>query len=207
MRISTIVPRSGRARRTLFRLERDIVEREEALHPVRDVPAGERGAADILDVLVELELGTRLLADELLAPGGVALTAQPIRLTEAQKAVIEKESGVAVRRTEQRVWRAASGELFIVDEVIGKHEYITYAAALSPEGAVRGIEIMEYRESYGYEVRNPEWRRQFVGKTSKDKLELNGDIKNIGGATLSCRHITDGVRRLLALYDVALRSK
>src|SRR5690348_656705 len=72
MRISTIVPRSGRARRTLFRLERDIVEREEALHAVRDVPAGERGAADILDVLVEIELGTRLLADELLAPGGVA---------------------------------------------------------------------------------------------------------------------------------------
>lgn len=145
-------------------------------------------------------------AQQALLPG-VALTPHPIRLTDAQKAAIEKESGVAVRNSEQRVWRAASGELFIVDQVIGKHEYITYAAALSPQGAVRGIEIMEYRESYGYEVRNPEWRRQFVGKTSKDKLELNGDIKNIGGATLSCRHITDGVRRLLALYDVALKSK
>jgi FMN-binding domain len=143
-------------------------------------------------------------AQQALLPG-VALTAMPVRLTDEQKAAIEKASGVAVRNPEQRVWRASSGEFFIVDEVIGKHEYITYAAALGSDGVVRGIEIMEYRESYGYEVRDPEWRRQFVGKKRGAPLTLDGDIKNIGGATLSCRHITDGVRRLLALYDVALK--
>ena len=143
-------------------------------------------------------------AQQALLPG-VALTPMPVRLSDEQKAAIGKVSGVAVRNAEQRVWRAASGEFFIVDEVIGKHEYITYAAALGGDGAVRGIEIMEYRESYGYEVRDPEWRRQFVGKKSGATLTLDGDIKNIGGATLSCRHITDGVKRLLALYDVALK--
>jgi hypothetical protein len=143
-------------------------------------------------------------AQQALFPG-VALTPMPVRLTDEQKAAIEKASGVAVRNPEQRVWRASSGEFFIVDEVIGKHEYITYAAALGGDGAVRGIEIMEYRESYGYEVRDPEWRRQFVGKKPGAPLILDRDIKNIGGATLSCRHITDGVTRLLALYDVALK--
>jgi Na+-translocating ferredoxin:NAD+ oxidoreductase RnfG subunit len=49
------------------------------------------------------------------------------------------------------------------------------------------------------------WRAQFVGKTSKSTLKLDSDIKNISGATLSCRHITDGVKRLLAFYEIALK--
>ncbi len=28
------------------------------------------------------------------------------------------------------------------------------------------MEILEYRESYGDEVRNPKWRAQFTGKTA-----------------------------------------
>ena len=53
---------------------------------------------------------------------------------------------------------------FIVDYVIGKHLVIDYAVALSPEGTVKQIEILNYRESYGGEIRNPDWRKQFVGK-------------------------------------------
>ncbi|HEY4639240.1 MAG TPA: FMN-binding protein [Candidatus Udaeobacter sp.] len=30
-------------------------------------------------------------------------------------------------------------------------------------------------------------------------------MKNISGATLSCRHITDGVKRLLALHEIVLK--
>ena len=37
------------------------------------------------------------------------------------------------------------------------------------------------------------------------RLNSNGDIKKISGATLSCRHITDGVKRVLASYEIALR--
>jgi Na+-translocating ferredoxin:NAD+ oxidoreductase RnfG subunit len=94
---------------------------------------------------------------------------------------------------------------FIVDEVLGKHEYITYALGLSVSGAVKQIEILDYRETYGYEVREASWREQFVGKTTQNSLKLDGDIRNISGATLSSRHITEGVRRLLATYEVALR--
>jgi len=133
------------------------------------------------------------------------MTPLPIRLTDEQKKSIEKASGVTVRNQEQQVWRAGDQGFFILDEVIGKHEYITYAVALTADGAVRGIEIMVYRESYGSEIRDESWRTQFVGKTSAAPFKLNRDIKNIGGATLSCRHITDGVKRLLAFYDVALK--
>jgi len=143
-------------------------------------------------------------AQQALLPGA-KLVAAPVQLTAAQKQAIERKCGVNVRNLEQQVWRAGDGSFFILDEVIGKHEYITYAVALNADGTVRGIEIMEYRESYGYEVRDADWRKQFVGKTSAAPLTLDKDIRNVGGATLSCRHITDGVKRLLAFYDVALK--
>ncbi|MDQ2660159.1 MAG: FMN-binding protein, partial [Verrucomicrobiota bacterium] len=136
---------------------------------------------------------------------GKSFTAMPLKLTAEQHKRIEQQSRVRLLHDDQRVWRVSGGGWFIVDEVLGKHEFITYAVGLSAEGAVRGLEIMEYRESYGGEVRNPKWRAQFDGKTNAAPLQLDADIQNISGATLSSRHIADGVRRLLALHDVALR--
>ncbi len=136
---------------------------------------------------------------------GKSFTAAPVQLTAAQRKAIEQQSRVRVRNENQRVWRVSGGGWFIVDEVIGKHEFITYALGLNADGSVRGIEIMDYRESYGGEIRDPKWRAQFAGKTNAAPLVLDKDIKNISGATLSSRHIADGVRRLLAFHDVALR--
>jgi len=44
-----------------------------------------------------------------------------------------------------------------------------------------------YRESYGGEIRNADWRKQFLGKNRTLALRLNEGITNISGATLSCR--------------------
>jgi hypothetical protein len=136
---------------------------------------------------------------------GATMTAMPVHLTDAQMTAIEKRSGVNVRNAEQQVWRVDGGGFLIVDEVVGKHEFITYALALDANGAVKGLEVMDYRESYGYEIRDPDWRTQFTGKTVSAPLKLDKDIRNIGGATLSSRHITDGVKRLLVFYDAVLR--
>lgn len=95
---------------------------------------------------------------------------------------------------------------FFVDRVVGKAELITYALALDADGAVAAIEILDYRETHGGEVRLPAWRRQFVGKTASDAVQLGRDIKGISGATLSTRHVTEGVRRLLQLHASALRA-
>jgi len=104
-----------------------------------------------------------------------------------------------------RIWKSTDGGWFIVDEVVGKHEMITYAVGLSPSGNITGIEILEYVESYGYEVAEAKWRKQFVGKNANDPIKLNQDIQNIGGATLSCKHITDGVKRVSVLYELSLK--
>ncbi len=136
---------------------------------------------------------------------GKKFAAAPVKLTTAQRSAIQKQTRVRVLHDDQQVWRVNGGGWFIVDEVVGKHDFITYAVGLNADGSVKQIEVMVYRETYGYEIRNDKWRAQFVGKTANSTLKLDDDIKNIGGATLSCRHITDGVKRLLAFYEVALR--
>lgn len=133
-----------------------------------------------------------------------------LQLSDEQRDAIEDRSGVRQRQKKQPVWRAEQdGKAlgwFIVDEVVGKHEFITYAAGLTPDGQVRGLEIMSYRETYGGQVRNADWRIHFIGKTLADPLKLDQDIPNITGATLSCRNVSNGVKRLLALQQVALSS-
>lgn len=89
------------------------------------------------------------------------------------------------------------------DEVIGKFERISFAVGFGLDGAIRQVEVLSYRESHGGEVRLPAWRRQFVGKTSASALRVGDDIANISGATLSCTHLTDGVRRITAMVAFA----
>ena len=149
------------------------------------------------------------LAQKELFPDADCFVDSAVRLSEAQRDEIKKLSGVRQREASQPVWRAEKGGTllgwFIVDEVVGKHEFITYATAVAPGGKVLGVEILAYRETYGYQVRDAKWRDQFKGKTLEDPFKLDDDITNITGATLSSRNVMNGVKRLLALAQVALK--
>jgi len=135
------------------------------------------------------------------------LIKEPIIITDDLQERMRVASSIRHPFQGDLIWKTADGGWLIVDEVVGKHEMITYAVGLSSNGSVIGIEILEYVESYGYEVAEAQWRKQFIGKTAKDPIKLNQDIQNIGGATLSCKHITDGVKRVAVLYDLALKTK
>jgi electron transport complex protein RnfG len=148
-------------------------------------------------------------AQGLLMPGADRFVEQPVHLRSEQRDAIRERAGVRQRNDTQMVWRGEhEGQFlgwFILDEVIGKHEFITYAAAISPQGSVLGIEILSYRETHGGQVREESWRANLEGKTLADPLRLGQDIPNISGATLSCRNLVDGVRRLLVLHDMVLK--
>jgi Na+-translocating ferredoxin:NAD+ oxidoreductase RnfG subunit len=142
-------------------------------------------------------------AQALMFPGA-ALTPDFRTLTDVQVAAIQRDSGVNVLSKDLKAWRASTGGWFILDRVVGKHEFITFALALDPTGAVKDVEILDYRESYGDQVRGAAWRAQFSGKRHGAPLKLGQDIRNISGATLSSKHVTDGVKRLLATYAIVL---
>jgi len=132
---------------------------------------------------------------------------EPVIVAPEAKAAIARDAGRFV--VDPKVWRvrgaAGTQGWFIVDEVVGKQELITYALALDAAGTVVALDILVYRETHGDAIRLPAWRGQFTGKRASDPVRLDTDIRNVSGATLSCRHVTEGVRRLLLLHERALR--
>ncbi|MEM7359079.1 MAG: FMN-binding protein [Pseudomonadota bacterium] len=129
----------------------------------------------------------------------------PVELSKEQMKSIRKTSKTRVRSKKINAFRNENGDWFILDQVIGKHENIDIAVGIDVAGKVRGIEVLEYRESYGYEIMNPKWRAQFHGRDASEVLKLDKQIRNISGATLSCRHITDGINRLTVTWEQVLQ--
>ena len=148
-------------------------------------------------------------ARALIFPLANEYVAKPVHLTPEQMREIDKLSGATGRSPQQQVWQALSkGKMigwFFIDQVIGKHELITYALGINADGSIRQVEVIEYLENVGSQVRYPRWRDQFVGKTVESPLRVDSDIANISGATLSAHHVTDGIRRLLFLHQSVLR--
>ena len=147
-------------------------------------------------------------AAKLMFPDAERFEPRELALDAAQLQKLDA-AGVRARSARWRVlvaWRgdAALG-VVVLDDVIGKFELISYAVGIGTDGAVKQVEILSYRESHGHEIRLPAWRKQFVGKTAASPLKLGDDIANISGATLSCSHVTDGVRRIVAVVDLARR--
>ncbi|HPA17685.1 MAG TPA: FMN-binding protein [Verrucomicrobiae bacterium] len=139
------------------------------------------------------------------APCGFAAqyldTNQALRLCFPSAASFEPRaiSGGATRCWDARGPSGLLGHAFL-DAVIGKHLLIDYMLAVDPAGKILHLEILAYRESYGGEIRGAAWRKQFQGHGPSKPPRFQKDVVNIGGATLSCRHITEGVSRLLRLF-------
>lgn len=148
-------------------------------------------------------------AQRVLFPDANTFKPQPLDLTTEQMRQVEKLAGLQARSAQWRVVAAWRGETLlgfvVLDDVVGKYELISYAVAINPDATVHQIEILTYRESHGFEIRNPAWRKQFVGKSAQSGLTIGEGIANISGATLSSAHVTDGVRRIAAVAQVALK--
>jgi Na+-translocating ferredoxin:NAD+ oxidoreductase RnfG subunit len=144
-------------------------------------------------------------AQRALFPTADAFVALPLAPTAAQLEAIAAVVGAQARHGELRAWSARRegaviGHVF-VDNVIGREDFITYAVGVDTRGTLTPVEILEYRESHGGEIRNRRWLAQFAGRSGLDELEFRTDIKNIAGATLSSEHVTNGVRWVLALWQ------
>jgi electron transport complex protein RnfG len=147
-------------------------------------------------------------AQRALFPEAQEFTTLAIAPTPAQLAVIAQKSGPQPMHRDLHAWVAKRGSEVMghvfVDEVIGRNDFITYSVGIDQRGVLLPVEILEYRESHGGEIRNARWRAQFAGRDSTEALQFRADIKNIAGATLSSEHVTAGVRRILALWQTLI---
>ncbi len=136
-------------------------------------------------------------------PEATSFKESVFQLSAEQVSAVAAATGLPARPALWRSLKAMNGDkpvgLLVLDGVIGKFELIDYAVGIGADGKIRNVEILAYRESHGYEVRLPAWCKQFVGKDKSDKLRVSEDIASISGATMSATHITDGVRRIVAV--------
>jgi Na+-translocating ferredoxin:NAD+ oxidoreductase RnfG subunit len=147
---------------------------------------------------------TRKQALERVFPKGCAVSERVISISndEAKRLgetlgipVLEQDYVFYVARHEGRVIGRA-----VVMDVIGQYRPITFVVGIHPEGSVARVDIMVYRETRGSEVRRRAFLEQYEEKSLESPLRLNNDIINITGATLSSRHVTQGVRLALMLH-------
>lgn len=152
-------------------------------------------------------LGASLCASAVVAGAPCAFSAQYLTLDEARHLCFPSATAFepeTIGEGGTRCWSAHGpagllGYAFF-DAAIGKHLLIDYMLAVDPSGEILHLEILSYRESYGGQIRNASWRKQFHGLGPSRPPRFQRDIANIGGATLSCRHVTEGVNRLLRLF-------
>jgi hypothetical protein len=178
---------------------------------------GSLGWAMVLAALtaapVQIVVATEYLsvegAQQALFPQADRFTELVLSLNAAQRAQVATLAGSQPPHRSLRAWKAMRGGELVgyvfVDEVIGREDFITYAAGIDAAGHLSALEVLAYRESHGGEIRSDAWRRQFAGRQGLGQLRVQTDIKNIAGATLSCEHVTEGARWLMALWQVALR--
>jgi Na+-translocating ferredoxin:NAD+ oxidoreductase RnfG subunit len=145
-------------------------------------------------------------AAKLIFPEADAFEARTVTLNAAQLQQLDAR-GVRARSAAWPVRVAKRGGealgYVVTDAVVGKVELIDYAVGIALDGTVKQVEILSYRESHGFEIRLAAWRKQFVGKGAGAAIKVGDDIANISGATLSCGHVTEGVRRIVAVVSAA----
>lgn len=138
-------------------------------------------------------------------PKSEKVSYRKLKLEPAEVAVLQERLGYRPGKPEYVVFVATTGShvdgYAIIDDEKGQHELITFAVKLSAAGVVERHEVMVYRESYGEEITDPRFRKQFVGKTAKDPVRAGQDIDVVTGATISSRSMAIGVRRALILVE------
>lgn len=136
-------------------------------------------------------------AQQRLAPGA-ALTPADFRLTPEQHAQLKLSYKVPSLRPAVKAWRVDSGGWLFLDQVYGRDDVVTYLVAVGDDGKVRGLEVLVCAEGY-CEVFTHEWRAKLVGATHGKWLpeEL---VPIVSGSTLSCVHVAEGVKKILAIH-------
>ena len=138
-------------------------------------------------------------AQQLMFPGAT-FTENFVTLDQNQYNAIIKDSNVNVYTRNVKAWRVSTGGWFLIDQVRGKDDWISYAVSISADGLVKQVEILECLENYDG-ITIPNWRAQFHGKKHGSSFD---DIGMISGSTLSSGQMLSGVKRLLSTLALVL---
>ncbi len=155
------------------------------------------------------EAQVRLTKDEALKLyfPGATIERKTLFLTDGQQGEIQRvakarvESKIVTYYVARALGRLA-GVAFLETQTV-RTMPATIMVIVDPDTTVWIVEIMAFYEPTDY-LPSERWLGQYRGRSSEDDLFLKRGIQNISGATLSAQTISDGVRRWLAVYIVAV---
>jgi len=103
-----------------------------------------------------------------------------------------------------KYWQQGNKRLWVINE-IGKELPITFLV-VTDAGVIQDIDVMQFRESRGDEIRMKVFRQQFDQAQLNNDQKLSKHIDGISGATYSVRAMKK-VARLALLFDQWLNTK
>lgn len=139
--------------------------------------------------------------------GEQAIERQTLFLTEKQAEDIQKLSRSLVESKLVVYYRSrAAGKVTgyaFFETAIVRTKPATLMVAVNSDSSLRRVEVLSFYEPLDY-LPAPRWLSLFRNKTLGDGLWPRRDIHHVTGATLTTRAITLAVRRMLAIYVVAV---
>ncbi len=138
-----------------------------------------------------------------------AVEMRPLFLTDVQRRAIERlgrvklDSSLYTFYVGKRDGRIVGYAAIETHTVRTKPE--TLLIVLNPDGQVRDVVVLAFHEPPEYQPPEP-WFRQLAGKPVA-ALRVGGEVDGVSGATLSVRGTLESVRKVLAIYEIALSGR
>ena len=128
-------------------------------------------------------------------------------LTDGQIEEIQRQAKVKIDSALFSFYVGKQGEKLLGYAAIETHTVRTRPETLliilSPEGELRQIEVLAFHEPPEYQP-SARWFEQLYSRPL-EALDFNRDVQGITGATLSSRSALDSARKVLAVFQVAVK--
>lgn len=140
-------------------------------------------------------------------PDGYTITRKVLFLTDEQ---VDKIQKLAKSKVESKLVTyyvgseedTTVGYAFFETKIV-RTKPVTFMLVVNPNGTIRYVDILAFYEPLDY-IPTSKWLDLFKAKILNDNLWPRRDIHHITGATLTVQAITQEVRKILAIYQIAI---
>jgi Na+-translocating ferredoxin:NAD+ oxidoreductase RnfG subunit len=143
-------------------------------------------------------------------PGADRVEKKTIFLTEEQAKKIES---TAKTKLESNLYIFYVGKkenetlgYAVIDTHLLRTVTETIMVVINPDGALRQVEILAFFEPPDYMPPNS-WINLFSNKKLGNSLQVGRGIPNITGATITSNSMANSVRRIMAVFQIAVQEK
>lgn len=153
---------------------------------------------------------TRDEALKLAFPGADRVEKKTVFLTEEEARKIESISKTGLDSKLYIVYVGKEGGETLGYAVIDTHLLRTVTETImvliKPDGTLRQVEILAFFEPPDYMPPNS-WINLFSNKKLGNSLQVGRGIPNITGATITSNSMANSVRRIMAVFQIAVQEK